>query len=61
VTIHVNESDLAQPVQLGLHIEELVGRVLGFKGKADPVQEFFMQSWRRRGDMFQIAEDAAGI
>jgi hypothetical protein len=61
VTIHLGESDLAEPLQLGLYIEELVGRVFRLKGKANPAQELFVQTWRGRGNVFQIAEGTAGI
>jgi hypothetical protein len=42
MAIHVTEANLAQPLQLSFHIEQLVGSVFGLDRIPDAVQEFFV-------------------
>ena len=60
VAIHVGEADLAQPGELRLHVEQFVRGVFLFGHDLEFFQELVMQMTRRRRNMLQVAEDAAG-
>ena len=47
VTIHIGEPNLAQPAELRLEIQQLVGRILGLYRESDALQKFLMQTRRR--------------
>ncbi len=60
MAIHVGEADLAQPGELRLHVEQFVRGVFLFGHDLEFFQELVMQMTRRRRNMLQVAEDAAG-
>src|SRR5260370_22907862 len=59
VTVDVGEADLAQPVELRLEIQQLIGRVLLFGRDSERIEEPAMQAIGRRRHVLEIAEDAA--
>ena len=58
MTVDIDETNRAQPLQLRLKIEQFVRRILFTWPDTETAQEVFMQRVGSRRDVFQIAEHA---
>ena len=59
VAVNVIKTDGTQPIQLGRDVEQDIAWVFIISGCTDARQEACVEGRRWRGNMFQIAEDAA--
>ena len=61
MAIDLDEADLAQPRQLGVDCDELVGWVVLGRRLADGGEEVDVQLRRRRVDVLEVQEAATGL
>src|SRR5207247_4352389 len=59
VTVHVRESDFAQPLKLRFNVQQLVRGIFTEEWNAEPLEEALVQGRRWRSDVFQVAENPA--
>ena len=61
VAVDVVETELAQPAELGLDVEQAVRGVLVLDRLVDRREERQVQALGRRGDVLEVGEDPAGL
>jgi hypothetical protein len=61
VAVDIREADFAQPLQLCLDVQELVGTIFVLGADGDGIEKLPVRPRRGRGDMLEITEDAARI
>ena len=60
VAIHVDKANRAQPRELTLHVQQLVRRIVVLRADVQAGEKRLVERSRRRGDVFEVAEDASG-